>query len=154
MIVIRVNSAEETVNTGKRLGGILKRGDVVCLTGDLGAGKTAFTKGIGRALEISDHITSPTFTLVNEYNGRVPLYHFDVYRLKGPEDVYGIGFEEYIYGNGISVIEWADLVNEVLPAEHIWVTIEKDNSAGQDARIITIVFKGRKYKEREELFSV
>ena len=98
----------------------------MCLTGELRAGKTVFVKGIASALNVDEYITSPTFTIVNEYNnGKFPVYHFDVYRISEPDDMYEIGFEEYIYGDGVVVIEWADLIKEILPPEVIWVNIEK-----------------------------
>lgn len=146
-------SPEETYKLGAALGKILKKGDVVCLTGDLGAGKTAFTKGIAAALGIKGHITSPTFTIVNEYNSDVPLYHFDVYRISASEEMFEIGFEEYLYGNGIVVIEWANMIEDILPGEYISVDIKKCLEEGGDARIIRIVFWGNRYKEYEERLS-
>jgi tRNA threonylcarbamoyladenosine biosynthesis protein TsaE len=142
MIQIRTSSVEQTFNVGKYLGQVLKRGDIICLIGGLGVGKTAFTGGIADALGIKGYITSPTFTIVNEYKGSIPLYHFDVYRIADPEEMFEIGFDEYIDGSGIVVIEWADLIKEVLPAEHILVKIEKDMENGENKRIITIEFKG------------
>lgn len=139
-------SAEETMLVGKALGKILTIGDVVCLTGDLGTGKTAFTNGIAVALGIDDYITSPTFTIVNEYKTEIPLYHFDVYRIAEPEEMFDIGFEEYLYGDGVVVIEWAELIKDILPKELIWVTISKELSSGVDAREISICFTGEKYK--------
>lgn len=142
---IRTGSADETVEAGEKLGRLLERGDVVCLTGDLGAGKTAFTGGIAHALGVQGYITSPTFTIVNEYSGREKLYHFDVYRIEEPEEMYEIGFEEYLSGEGIVIIEWADRVNELLPSERIGVEIKKDVEAGPDFRIIKVGFTGEKY---------
>ncbi|HHW48539.1 MAG TPA: tRNA (adenosine(37)-N6)-threonylcarbamoyltransferase complex ATPase subunit type 1 TsaE [Clostridiaceae bacterium] len=150
MIRIKTCSAEQTVNVGKRLGQMLKQGDIICLIGDLGAGKTAFTGGIADALGITGYITSPTFTIINEYEGKIPLYHFDVYRIADPEELYELGFDEYIDGDGIVVIEWADLIKEVLPSEYIQVTIEKDTENGENERIITIEFKGGKNEKRLE----
>lgn len=142
-------SPEETYKLGTALGKILRRGDAVCLTGDLGAGKTAFTKGIAAALDIKGHITSPTFTIVNEYNSEIPLYHFDVYRISDSEEMFGIGFEEYLYGNGIVVIEWANMIEDILPGEYISVDIKKCLEEGGDTRAIKIVFLGNRYKEYE-----
>ena len=103
-------SQEVTIEIGKALGRLLNTGDIVCINGDLGTGKTVFTNGIAKSLGIKEHITSPTFTIVNEYSGRVPFYHFDVYRISDSEEMFEIGFEEYLYGEGIVVIEWADII--------------------------------------------
>lgn len=149
---IRTYAAQETCSAGKRLGGILQQGDVVCLSGDLGTGKTAFTQGLAEGLGITGYITSPTFTLVNEYRGRLPLYHFDVYRIADPEEMLEIGFEEYLYGDGVVVVEWAELVQEVLPSRRVWVTLRKDLETGLDARIITLDFQGEDAGEREEAY--
>src|SRR5690606_12447510 len=126
---------------------ILNTGDIVCINGDLGTGKTVFTNGIAKSLGIKEHITSPTFTIVNEYSGRVPFYHFDVYRIADSEEMFEIGFEEYLYGEGIVVIEWADIIKDILPEEVIQVTIKKNLDLGIDARIIEIVFNGSKYRD-------
>ena len=143
---IRTFSADETVEIGLILGRTLKSGDIICLTGDLGTGKTAFTSGIAAALGIHGYITSPTFTIVNEYRATIPLYHFDVYRIADSEEMFEIGFEEYLDGDGIVVIEWAETISDILPSEHISVEIKKDNKLGSDARIISIEFKGNKYE--------
>lgn len=140
-------SQEETIEIGKALGRILNTGDIVCINGDLGTGKTVFTNGIAKSLGIKEHITSPTFTIVNEYSGRVPFYHFDVYRIADSEEMFEIGFEEYLYGEGIVVIEWADIIKDILPEEVIQVTIKKNLDLGIDARIIEIVFNGSKYRD-------
>ncbi|WFD10009.1 tRNA (adenosine(37)-N6)-threonylcarbamoyltransferase complex ATPase subunit type 1 TsaE [Tepidibacter hydrothermalis] len=116
---IYLKNEQETSEIGYRLGQLLNKGDVVCLIGDLGAGKTTITKSIAKALEVDDYITSPTFTIVNEYDGKYPLYHFDVYRISSSEDMYEIGFEEYLYGDGICIIEWANLIEDILPDEYI-----------------------------------
>lgn len=149
MKTLRTNSAEETMKIGMKLGSLLKAGDIVCLSGGLGTGKTAFTQGLARGLSIEDHITSPTFTIVNEYSGRLPLYHFDVYRISDPEEMFEIGFEEYLYGDGAVVIEWAELVKELLPEEYIGVTISREPAAGPDARVIGISFSGLRYEKYE-----
>ncbi len=125
MVQIVTHSARETFQAGYRLGSILGKGDVVCLTGGLGTGKTAFTGGIAAALGIEGYITSPTFTILNEYEGRIPLYHFDVYRIADPSEMFEIGFEEYVEGNGIVVIEWAELIKDILPGAYIKVVIER-----------------------------
>ncbi|HOQ01637.1 MAG TPA: tRNA (adenosine(37)-N6)-threonylcarbamoyltransferase complex ATPase subunit type 1 TsaE [Acetivibrio clariflavus] len=139
-------SQDETVQVGKVLGSILEKGDVVLLSGDLGTGKTAFTKGIALALGVEDYITSPTFTIVNEYRGNIPLYHFDVYRIADPDEMYDIGFEEYLYGDGVVVIEWAELIRDILPDEFVLVKIEKNPELGLNSREIEIDFIGKKYE--------
>lgn len=149
MIKYHAGSPIETEKLGLRLGSILQKGDIVCLTGDLGTGKTAFTGGIAKALGVEDYITSPTFIIVNEYEGRMPLYHFDVYRIGSSDEMFDIGFDEYISGNGVVVIEWAELIMDILPEERINVTIEKDRMDMVDSRLITIEFSGTRLKEYE-----
>ena len=101
---IRLKGLEESKDFGIKLGKFLKSGDIVCLNGDLGAGKTTISKSIGLGLGVNDYITSPTFNLINEYQGRLTMYHFDVYRLDNVDDLYDLGFDEYFYGNGVCVI--------------------------------------------------
>ena len=127
----------------KRLAGELakdaSRGDVIALTGDLGVGKTAFTKGFAEGLGIDEPITSPTFTIVQIYeSGRLPLYHFDVYRIGDISEMDEIGYEDYFYGDGVSVMEWADIVEPILPKNTTHISIEKDMSKGAEYRKITI----------------
>ena len=112
-------SAEETQNIGRIIGEGLSSGDVVALTGELGSGKTCITRGIARGLGVPEEyqITSPTFTLINEYPGRVTLYHVDIYRLSGSQDLKDMGYEEYFYGDGITVIEWAEKIKDILPED-------------------------------------
>lgn len=150
---IRTFSREETAKVGCSLGSLLKKGDIVCITGDLGTGKTVLVNGIAKALGISEHITSPTFTIVNEYEADTKLYHFDVYRISDVEEMFDIGFEEYLYGDGAVVIEWAELIKELIPEQNIWITIKKELSLGVDARIIEIRFNGEKYREYIERIS-
>jgi tRNA threonylcarbamoyladenosine biosynthesis protein TsaE len=140
-------SQDETIEVGKALGRLLNKGDIVCIIGDLGTGKTVLTNGIAQSLGIKEHITSPTFTIVNEYNEKVPLYHFDVYRIADSEEMFEIGFEEYLYGEGIVVIEWADIIKDILPTEVIQVTIQKNLELGIDARVIEVTFIGDKYRD-------
>lgn len=141
-----VNSIKETTKLGKELGKILNPGDIICLTGDLGTGKTHITKGISQGLGITDNITSPTFTIVNEYNsGRLKLYHFDVYRVSDPDEIYAIGFDDYIFGDGVSIIEWANYIEEILPKDYLHIYITKDLSKGENYRKITITPYGEKY---------
>ncbi len=145
MVRIVLKGLKETEEFGEKLGSILKPGDIISLTGDLGAGKTTLTKSIGKGLGVEDYITSPTFTLINEYKGRINLYHFDVYRLEGSMDLYDLGFEEYIYSDGISIIEWGDKIEEALPKERINIRIEKGTEL--DERIIYIYGEGERFEQ-------
>ena len=153
MTTFHAGSVEETAELGRRLGQLLQKGDTVCLTGDLGTGKTAFTGGIAKALGIEGYITSPTFTIVNEYEGTLPLYHFDVYRIADADEMFETGYDEYISGNGITVIEWAELIKEILPEERIDVLIEKDHADMPDSRKITMQFIGARAEEYERRMS-
>lgn len=122
---ILISSEKDTERFARELAEKAEPGDVIALVGDLGTGKTTLTKYIAAALGVTDVITSPTFNIVCEYKtGRLPLYHFDVYRLTGPEEVYDLGFDEYFYGDGLCVIEWADLVSETLPEETLFIRME------------------------------
>lgn len=145
MVRIVLKGLKETEKFGERLGSLLKPGDIISLTGDLGAGKTTLTKSIGKGLGVEDYITSPTFTLINEYKGRTMLYHFDVYRLEGAVDLYDLGFEEYFYSNGVCIIEWGDKIEEVLPKERINLQIEK--GVELDERIIYLHGEGDRFKQ-------
>lgn len=149
MIKIETYSAEQTIEVGGLLGGLLKRGDVICLEGDLGTGKTAFTSGIAKSLGIDGYIKSPTFTIVNEYQSSIPLYHFDVYRISDSSEMFEVGFEEYLYGNGVVVIEWADMIRDILPEEYIRVIMQKNLEKGPDARVITFEFFGEYFEDME-----
>ncbi len=131
-MIFRTASAEETVALGERLGSFLRPGDIVALEGNLAAGKTTITKGIARALGVDDTITSPTFCLVSEYAGKMPLYHFDVYRLQGADDFANLGVDEMLYGNGVCVIEWSEKVMEELPSRTIKIKFENDADEGQE----------------------
>ncbi|CDZ75275.1 tRNA A37 threonylcarbamoyladenosine biosynthesis protein TsaE [ [Peptoniphilus sp. ING2-D1G] len=120
-----LNNTKETAELGLKLGAFLKAGDVVCLNGDLGSGKTTLTKSIGKGMGVEDYITSPTFTIINEYYSKLNLYHFDTYRLENIEDMEYLGFDEYFYGNGVCVIEWADKIKEFLPEDYLELNIER-----------------------------
>ncbi|MBL4935764.1 tRNA (adenosine(37)-N6)-threonylcarbamoyltransferase complex ATPase subunit type 1 TsaE [Clostridium sp. YIM B02515] len=146
-----VDSVEETTKLGIMLGRLVMPGDIICLIGDLGTGKTHITKGIAKGLSIDDHITSPTFTIVNEYMGRLKLYHFDVYRVNDPDEIYAIGFDEYIFSDGVSVIEWSNYIEELIPDEHISVSLEKLPELGENFRRINIVAKGKRYDYIKEI---
>ncbi len=134
----RTTSAEETVALGERLGALLRSGDIIALEGNLAAGKTTITKGIARALGVDDTITSPTFCLVSEYAGKMPLYHFDVYRLQGADDFANLGADEMLYGNGVCVIEWSEKIMEELPARTIKIKIENDENSANPSRKISV----------------
>ena len=137
--VIESWSEKDTFELGQKLGIGCRPGDIVLLNGDLGVGKTVFTKGFGKGLGIEEPISSPTFTIMQIYeSGRLPLYHFDVYRIADPEEMEEIGYEDYFFGNGVCLIEWASLIEELIPEHVIRVTIEKELDKGFDYRTITI----------------
>lgn len=121
---LTTKSADETIELGKKLGSMLKGGEIIAMQGTLAAGKTTITKGIAQALGIKDTITSPTFCLISEYEGKIPLYHMDVYRLDGGEDFINLGVEDMIYGKGVSIIEWSEKVMSELPKKTIILRIE------------------------------
>ena len=136
---IETFSAEETYKIGEQMGREAKAGDVLCLVGDLGVGKTVFTQGFAAGLGITEPVSSPTFTIVQTYDeGRMPFYHFDVYRIGDVEEMEEIGFDEYIFGEGVCMIEWANLIEEILPEQIIEITIEKNLEKGFDYRKITV----------------
>lgn len=135
-------SPEETFDIAKQLGEEAKAGDVICLNGDLGVGKTLFSQGFAKGLGIEESVNSPTFTIVQEYDdGRLPLYHFDVYRIDDPEEMEEVGFSDMVYGEGVCLIEWANLIEDILPKRYTTVTIEKNLEQGFDYRLITIEVK-------------
>ncbi len=138
-MMIETNSPEETYAFGKKLGMEAQAGQVYCLNGDLGVGKTVFTQGFAAGLGIQEPVNSPTFTIVQEYDdGRLPLYHFDVYRLGDVDEMDEIGYEDYFYGEGICLIEWSERIREILPEHPIQITIEKDLEKGFDYRKISV----------------
>lgn len=138
-LTIETNSPEETFLLGEKIGRTAVPGSIFTLIGDLGAGKTVFTQGLARGLDIDEPVNSPTFTIVQVYEGgRLPFYHFDVYRIGDPEEMEEIGYEDYFYGDGVCLIEWADLVRELLPENVTRITIEKDLENGFDYRKITV----------------
>lgn len=124
MLTFTTNTAEETIQLGVKIGKLLKKGDVIAMQGTLAAGKTTITKGIATALDITDTITSPTFCLISEYYGKMPLYHMDVYRLDGEEDFVNLGTDDMIYGDGVSIIEWSEKIMPLLPKKTIILNIE------------------------------
>ncbi|MGN0480870.1 MAG: tRNA (adenosine(37)-N6)-threonylcarbamoyltransferase complex ATPase subunit type 1 TsaE [Lachnospiraceae bacterium] len=139
MKTIESYSCKETFEFGKKLAESALPGEIYCLVGDLGVGKTVFTQGFAAGLGITEPINSPTFTIVQVYEeGRLPFYHFDVYRISDVDEMDEIGYEEYFYGDGVCLVEWANLIEEIIPENVITVTIEKDLSKGFDYRMITI----------------
>lgn len=138
-MIIETYNRDETYNLGKSLGEEAGKGEVYCLSGDLGTGKTVFTQGFARGLGIKEPVNSPTFTIVSEYEeGRLPLYHFDVYRIEDIEEMEEIGYEDYFYGEGVCLVEWAEVIKELLPDNPVRITIEKNPEKGFDYRRITV----------------
>ena len=144
-MVIETHDPEETFEVGRTIGMNAKPGQIYTLTGDLGVGKTVFTQGVAAGLGITEPVNSPTFTIIQEYeDGRLPFYHFDVYRIGDLEEMEEIGYDDYFFGQGICLIEWAELIGEILPEKRIEVTIEKDLEKGFEYRKITIEERGEK----------
>ena len=137
-MIYETNSEKETFELGKNLGEQAKAGQIFCLNGDLGVGKTVFTQGFAKGLGIEENVNSPTFTIIQVYEeGRIPLYHFDVY-IGDPEEMYEIGYEEYFFGEGVCLIEWSKLIEELIPEEAINIEIDKNLEKGLDYRKITV----------------
>ena len=144
-MVIETHDPEETFEVGRTIGMNAKPGQIYTLTGDLGVGKTVFTQGVAAGLGITEPVNSPTFTIIQEYeDGRLPFYHFDVYRIGDLEEMEEIGYDDYFFGQGICLIEWAELIEEILPEKRIEVSIEKDLEKGFEYRKITIEERGEK----------
>lgn len=140
--IVETYSEDGTFDLAKDLAKYVGVGTIIGLDGDLGAGKTVFAKGFARGLGVIENVTSPTFTLIHEYrSGRIPLFHFDVYRLNEPEEMYAIGFEEYFYDDGVTLVEWASKITKLLPPRAISIRILKDPVKGADYRKIVIGFK-------------
>ena len=136
-MVIETNSPEETFELGRRMGEAAYPGQIICLNGDLGVGKTVFTQGFAAGLGIEGPVNSPTFTILQLYEeGRIPLYHFDVYRIGDVSEMDEIGYEDCFFGEGVSLIEWPERIEEILPGKLTWVDIEKDLEKGFDYRRI------------------
>lgn len=139
MIMKESFSEDETYQFACSLGEEAKPGEIYCLDGDLGVGKTVFAKGFAAGLSIEEPVTSPTFNIVREYDGgRLPLYHFDVYRIADPDEMYAIGYEDYFFGEGVCLIEWSELIDELIPENARRVVIEKDTAKGLSYRRITV----------------
>lgn len=138
-MIYETYSPEETFELGRKLGQEAKQGTIICLNGDLGVGKTVFTQGFAKGLGIEESVNSPTFTIIQIYDeGRIPLYHFDVYRIGDYEEMYEIGYEDYFFGEGVCLIEWSELVRELIPEESIQIQIKKNLEKGLDYREITV----------------
>ena len=138
-MVIETRKPEETYELGRKMGREAEPGQIVCLSGDLGVGKTVFTQGFAAGLGIEGPVNSPTFTILQQYeDGRLPLYHFDVYRIGDVSEMDEIGYEDYFYGDGVCLIEWANLIEEILPEKYTEIRIEKDLEKGFDYRKITV----------------
>ncbi len=138
-MIIDSYKAEDTYQIGYNIGLKAKKGDIYCLSGDLGVGKTVFTQGFAKGLGIEEGINSPTFTIVQEYEGKnMPFYHFDVYRISDVDEMEEIGYEDYFYGEGVCLIEWAELILDILPVQRTFVEIKKDLGKGFDYRQIII----------------
>ncbi len=146
-----VTTVKETYKIGEQLGELVNAGDIICLIGDLGTGKTHLTKGIAKGLGIVDHVTSPTFTIVNEYTGRLKLYHFDVYRVNDPDEIEAIGFDEYIFSDAVSIIEWANYIKELIPQNNLTITIEKHPDFGDNYRKIYMQYSDKRYDYVKEI---
>jgi tRNA threonylcarbamoyladenosine biosynthesis protein TsaE len=148
-VLLSSKTPEVTFQFGKNLGMHLAPGDVIALVGELGAGKTTLTQGIVRGLGVGEehYIGSPTFTLINEYAGRMPVYHLDFYRIETPEELVNLGLEEYLYGEGVAVIEWADKVKTLLPEEHVMITLQY---VDRTVRTMEVVVNGKRYAELVE----
>jgi len=123
-LTIITKSPEETKNLGKEVSKLTKPGDLLAFYGELGAGKTCFIQGISQGLKVKDYVTSPSFTIINEYQGKIPIYHFDLFRLNNAEEILEFSYEEYFYGEGLTVIEWAEKIEQLLPKEHLEIEIK------------------------------
>ena len=123
MNCIDISNQRELEKIAEKLGELVNSGDIICMVGDLGAGKTTFIQALAAGLGVEDCVTSPTFVLINEYEGRIPLYHFDVYRINHISEMENLGYEEYFYGDGVCAIEWADLIDDILPNNHLRIEI-------------------------------
>lgn len=138
-MVFESNSSKDTYEFGKDMGSKAENGQIYCLVGELGSGKTLFAQGFAEGLGIKEFVNSPTFTLVQEYEeGRIPLYHFDVYRIENEDEMFEIGCEEYFYGGGVCLVEWADLIEGLIPQGAVWIYMERDFERDSDYRRISV----------------
>lgn len=150
-IELKSHSPEETKNIGKIIGELAKQGDVLLLEGKLGAGKTCLTQGIALGLEIDDYVLSPTFVIMREFYGRLPLYHMDLYRLENIEESMDLGLDDYLYGEGLCVLEWAEKVISILPRKHLMIRIDYDGDTGRIFRLEPV--SDRYVKLAEEIYN-
>lgn len=152
-MVFQTQSTSETIRIGKGIGGFLRSGDVVALAGDLGTGKTQFIKGLAAGMGVGKptYISSPSFTLINEYPGKVAFYHIDLFRLRSEKEAEALGLEEYFQSEGITAIEWADKIPSLLPKENLWVHI---HYTGKNTRSIEMIPKGKRYEELIKKFKI
>ncbi len=142
-----VNNLNETEKIGKIISNCLEKGTVLCLEGDLGVGKTALTQFIAKEFGVNEYITSPTFTIIKEYQGRLDFYHMDVYRIESEEDMYDLGYDEYIYSEGVTIIEWSNKIKGILPDERINIKIQRIDDT---SRLMFVDGKGKVYESIEE----
>lgn len=149
---LRTRSAEETRELASALGALLDAGDVLVLAGDLGAGKTTFTQGLAASLGVTTPVTSPTFTLVHEYVGRVPIVHIDVYRLEHLQEVHDLGFDELVGGDAVAVVEWGDILGPLLPPDRLQLTFEYEPD-DENARLVTLARHGVRWAGRADVLS-
>ncbi len=147
----RTITPEQTERIGYCLGTAVGSGDLICINGPLGSGKTVFTRGVARSLGFAGPVTSPTFTVVNEYEGRLTIYHLDVYRIDEADELYNIGFEDYLDGSGVVIIEWAENVKDALPVDYIEVIIKPD-AQSENVRDLRIILNGERYTKMEPVF--
>jgi len=152
-LILKTDSADETFFLGERLAALVEPGDVFAVSGELGAGKTVLARGLARGLGVAGPVKSPTFTLINEYAGRLPFYHLDVYRLSGPLEMADLGGEEYFYGSGVTLVEWAERVAEILPPERLEIRMEIVPGE-ENARKITLLPRGERYRRLVEELSL
>lgn len=145
MFIFKSHSPDDTAILGKTIGQSLKGGEILCFSGDLGAGKTTLTQSIAKGMGIDDYVTSPTFTIINEYDGNIKLYHFDVYRLGDADELFDIGYEEYIESDGVCIIEWSNLIEEELPKDRLEIQLKRFD--GENERQMWIEAKGNIHEE-------
>jgi len=143
-LTIISKSPEETKKLGEDIGKLVRAGDLLAFYGELGAGKTCFIQGISQQLEVKDYVTSPSFTIINEYRGKIPIYHFDLFRLNNAEEILELGYKEYFYGEGLTVIEWAEKIEEYLPKEHLKIDIKFEDHY---KRTITFIPQGDRFEK-------
>ncbi|HHT65458.1 MAG: tRNA (adenosine(37)-N6)-threonylcarbamoyltransferase complex ATPase subunit type 1 TsaE [Caldicoprobacterales bacterium] len=149
MLTLQSHSEEQTYEFGKWIGANVQSGDIILLFGDLGSGKTVLSRGIAHGVGFTGRITSPTFTLMHTYLGRIPVYHFDIYRLNEPDELFDLDYEEYLYGNGISIVEWPERLGYLLPEEYLKITITRQLK--ENDRNISLKPVGSRYAALEEV---